>query len=163
MGAGTLVDGEGEEEGGRGRFQRRRRRPSGSQSRSRSRPFVASPCPSWTSPALLTLFRENATIIADNYLKSKNIKLRPGRKSKALKYDSKAYNVGKEVAKKINLKRKRVEGKGKGKGKAGGGFVLKEGARRKKRVKVEEEDQEGGSEEESEEDEGEEVDWYGDT
>ncbi|KAL8291406.1 hypothetical protein RQP46_002384 [Phenoliferia psychrophenolica] len=102
----------------------------------------------WTSPGQLALFRSTADAIADSFIKSQGVKLRKhkGRKRKALKYDSKAYKAGKEDAKKIDLKRKRIdEARGGKRAKKEGGFVLKTG----KKV-VKEEFGDGGSEEASE-------------
>ncbi|KAK4702843.1 hypothetical protein P7C70_g3376, partial [Phenoliferia sp. Uapishka_3] len=121
-------------------------------------PPEASSGASWTSSAQLALFRSNAGAIADSFLKSQGIELRTGRRRKPLKYDPKAYNIGKEDSKKIDLKRKRIdEGTSRTRGRAKraeGGHVLKQG---KKIVKVtsssqHEEDQEGFSHDESDDD-----------
>ncbi|THH34064.1 hypothetical protein EUX98_g51 [Antrodiella citrinella] len=68
--------------------------------------------PGWKSVQQLVQFRATSVAIADDYLKKQGIKLSKGRSSRfELKHDGewKLYNEGKEDAKKIDVKRKRIE------------------------------------------------------
>lgn len=56
----------------------------------------------------LTLFRAKAEGIADEYLKSNNVKLHRGRKSTAAK-DYAAYKQGKKDSRNVDVRRKRLE------------------------------------------------------
>lgn len=77
-------------------------------------------------------------MIATNFLKAQGVKLKVARKRKLLKYDSKAYGVGKEDAKKIDLKRKAIEERTDAKrAKKDGGHVLKSAPRKATPVKKE--------------------------
>lgn len=64
----------------------------------------------WQSMGQLTRFRKDAETIADDYLKATKVKLTTGRKRTANKIDSCAYKQGKEDSKKIDVKRRRLEG-----------------------------------------------------
>jgi hypothetical protein len=67
--------------------------------------------PTWTSALQLRQFRENAETIAEAYLKSTGLKLNKGRKRKPTIYDRGSYMKGWEDGKKVDLKRRRIEGK----------------------------------------------------
>ncbi|MCJ1264958.1 hypothetical protein MMC22_004833 [Lobaria immixta] len=62
----------------------------------------------WESEMQLTLFRAKAEGIADEYLKSNNVKLHRGRKSTAAK-DYAAYKQGKKDSRNVDVRRKRLE------------------------------------------------------
>ena len=64
----------------------------------------------WRDIGALVLFRENAQKIAEDYLKAKNVKPRKSRKRKNDIKDWTAYRAGKEDSKKIDVKRRRIEG-----------------------------------------------------
>ncbi|PWN32806.1 uncharacterized protein FA14DRAFT_174483 [Meira miltonrushii] len=66
--------------------------------------------PAWQSHAQLTIFKETAARIADDYLKEMNTKIR-NRKAKrnTAMHDSSAYKKGQEDARKVDLKRRRLE------------------------------------------------------
>lgn len=69
--------------------------------------------PGWRSVQQLVQFRATSIAIADDFLKEKGIKLRMGRKTHwELKYagEWQIYNEGREDAKKIDVKRKRIKG-----------------------------------------------------
>ncbi|KAF7376192.1 Carboxypeptidase [Mycena sanguinolenta] len=67
----------------------------------------------WSSVGQLVAFREQSIAIGDDYLKSQGVKLRKGRKLKALEFkDSEArriYNKGKKDAENIDVRQKRVK------------------------------------------------------
>ncbi|GLB44178.1 hypothetical protein LshimejAT787_1601080 [Lyophyllum shimeji] len=65
--------------------------------------------PSWNSALQLRTFRDNAQMIAKNYLKDMGTKVRKGRKPGKMKHDSVAYNKGWDDGKKVDLKRRRIE------------------------------------------------------
>jgi len=67
----------------------------------------------WTSGQQLTLFRDNALGIADEYMKKSKIKLRAGPRISGPNFKKGGYSnykQGKEDAKKIDVKRKRIKG-----------------------------------------------------
>lgn len=66
--------------------------------------------PAWQSHAQLTIFKETAARIADDYLKEMNTKIR-SRKSKrnTAMHDASAYKKGQDDALKVDLKRRRLE------------------------------------------------------
>ena len=64
----------------------------------------------WGNPWQLIKFRDNAARIADEWRKSQDIKLYARRKSRLIVHDWKAHKIGVNDSKKIDLKRKRVEG-----------------------------------------------------
>lgn len=70
----------------------------------------------WESAGQLVAFRESATVIADAFLKKEKpaLKLKPGRKRPILELKDattrKSYEQGKEDAKKIDVKRRRITG-----------------------------------------------------
>ncbi|KAF8532617.1 hypothetical protein JB92DRAFT_606732 [Gautieria morchelliformis] len=67
----------------------------------------------WTSAQQLTLFRNNASAIADDYLKQNNIKLRKGSRRTGPNLNSwenrQVYDQGCNDAKNIDIKRKRIK------------------------------------------------------
>ncbi|KAJ7096269.1 hypothetical protein C8R44DRAFT_812580 [Mycena epipterygia] len=67
----------------------------------------------WSSVGQLVAFRETSIAIGDDYLKTQGIKLRMGRKHKALEFkDSDArriYKRGKQDAEKIDVRQKRLK------------------------------------------------------
>jgi Protein of unknown function (DUF2786) len=66
--------------------------------------------PAWQSHAQLTIFKETAARIADDYLKEMNTKIRMRKaKRNAAMHDSSAYKKGQEDARKVDLKRRRLE------------------------------------------------------
>lgn len=67
------------------------------------------PAASWTSSAQLTLFRNNAASIADDFLKTQNIKIKTSKRKDKRKLDADAYKQGKVDARKIDVKRSRSE------------------------------------------------------
>ncbi|KAJ7596276.1 hypothetical protein C8J56DRAFT_916999 [Mycena floridula] len=68
----------------------------------------------WSSLQQLTAFRESTVAIGDDFLKSKKIKLHKGKKRPGLKLKDAearaAYIQGKEDAKNIDVKRRRIKG-----------------------------------------------------
>ena len=69
----------------------------------------AEPAASWTSSAQLTLFRNNAASIADDFLKTQDIKIKTSKRKDKRKLDADAYKQGKDDARKIDVKRSRSE------------------------------------------------------
>lgn len=71
--------------------------------------------PQWKSAGQLVTFRETSVAIADDYLKQQNIKLVSGSKRPDLgargPQEWAIYKQGKEDAKKIDVKRRRIKGK----------------------------------------------------
>ncbi|KAH8917461.1 hypothetical protein BT69DRAFT_1286636 [Atractiella rhizophila] len=65
--------------------------------------------PKWKNSQQLTLFRSNSVTIADSWKESNKIKLRKGRKFTAPKINHAAYNKGKTDAKKIDVRRRKIE------------------------------------------------------
>lgn len=65
----------------------------------------------WQSQAQLIIFKETAARIADDYLKviEKKVRTRKARKNTSL-HDPSAYEKGQEDARKVDLKRRRLEG-----------------------------------------------------
>lgn len=57
----------------------------------------------------LTLFRQTATNVADDYLKSEGIKLRGGRKITIYPKDLKAFREGQKDSRKIDVHQKAQE------------------------------------------------------
>ncbi|KZO95790.1 hypothetical protein CALVIDRAFT_598852 [Calocera viscosa TUFC12733] len=69
----------------------------------------------WTSGGQLTLFRNNAASVADEYLKQSKVQLRSGPKINGPNFKKggyENYQKGKADAKKIDVKRKRIKGAG---------------------------------------------------
>jgi len=67
----------------------------------------------WASGQQLSLFRSNALAIADEYIKKSKIKFRKGPKLNGPNFANGGYSIykqGKEDAKKIDVKRKRIKG-----------------------------------------------------
>lgn len=64
----------------------------------------------WQSALQLRTFRKNAEMVADEYIKESKVKLEKGRKRKANLIDRSAYKKGVEDSKKIDVKRRRLEG-----------------------------------------------------
>lgn len=64
----------------------------------------------WRDVGALVLFRENASKIADDHLKKQNITMSKGRKRTNNIRDWDAYRAGQEDSKKIDVKRRRIEG-----------------------------------------------------
>lgn len=67
------------------------------------------PAMSWTSSAQLTLFRNNAASIADEFLKTQDIKVKTSKRKDKRKLDANAYKQGKDDARKIDVKRSKSE------------------------------------------------------
>lgn len=71
--------------------------------------------PQWKSAGQLTAFRETSVAIADDYLKQQKIKLGKGRKLPGVsvkdRKEREIYNQGREDAKKIDVKRRRLKHK----------------------------------------------------
>ena len=65
--------------------------------------------PSWTSALQLRTFKDNAKTIADDYLKSTGLKLTKGRKFGKVQHDARAFNLGWDDGRKVDLKRRRIE------------------------------------------------------
>lgn len=68
------------------------------------------PEPEWKSTKQLTVFRETATRVAEDYLKSKNVKLSK-RRAGAKPKDWKTFNEGKKDGRKIDIRQKALEDK----------------------------------------------------
>lgn len=64
----------------------------------------------WKSAGALILFRQNAQKIAEDYLKANDVKLSKGRKRDYKVRDWDAYHDGVKDSKKIDVKRRRIEG-----------------------------------------------------
>ena len=69
----------------------------------------------WKSAQQLIIFRKNAMDIADEFVKASRLRLESVRERNVTIRDWKAYNTGKEAAKDIDVRRKRIKG-GKGDG-----------------------------------------------
>ena len=69
--------------------------------------------PTWQSTAQLVRFRSHSEAVADNYLKSVNIKLRTGRRHSELNLEDgdlrRAYEIGQRDARKIDVRRRRID------------------------------------------------------
>lgn len=63
----------------------------------------------WASHMQLMTFRENATKIADDYLKDHGVKLRTGRQRSHVIRDRQAYDKGVEDGKTIDVHKKRIK------------------------------------------------------
>lgn len=68
------------------------------------------PEPQWKSAMQLTLFRDTAAKIADDFLKANNMKLKNRRRGAKPK-DAKAFKEGRKDAKKIDVRQKALEDK----------------------------------------------------
>lgn len=68
------------------------------------------PAEQWQSMGQLIRFRKDAQTIADDYLRSTKLKTNKARKRAANQIDGKAYRKGQEDSKKIDVKRRRLEG-----------------------------------------------------
>ncbi|KAG5728248.1 hypothetical protein E4T56_gene19107 [Termitomyces sp. T112] len=66
--------------------------------------------PNWSSALQLRTFRDNAQTIAENYLKDSGLKLCQEQKRAAIKLNTSAYSKGWDDGKKVDLKRRRIEG-----------------------------------------------------
>lgn len=66
--------------------------------------------PQWKSAMQLTLFRQTAIQVADDYLKSKDLKLRHRRRGATAK-DPKAFKQGQKDSRKIDVRQKALEEK----------------------------------------------------
>ena len=64
----------------------------------------------WNTSQALVRFRQSATKVAEEYLKAQNTKLSAGRKRKRTVQDQESYRQGMEDSKKIDMKRRRIEG-----------------------------------------------------
>lgn len=64
----------------------------------------------WRNAGALVLFRENAQKAAATYLESQSVKLSSDRKRTKHIRDWSAYRAGQEDSKKIDVKRRRIEG-----------------------------------------------------
>ncbi|GLB44177.1 putative protein of unknown function (DUF2786) [Lyophyllum shimeji] len=73
-------------------------------------PESSDEAPSWTSALQLRTFRDNAKTIAENYLKDTGTKVRKGPKLREIKYDHAAFTKGWNDGRKVDLKRRRIEG-----------------------------------------------------
>jgi len=65
----------------------------------------------WRDAGALVLFRENAQKAAATYLGSQNVKLSSARKRTKHIRDGSAYRASQEDSKKIDVKRRRIEGR----------------------------------------------------
>ncbi|PPQ71061.1 hypothetical protein CVT26_011463 [Gymnopilus dilepis] len=65
--------------------------------------------PSWTSALQLRTFKDNAKTIAEDYIKSTGLKLTKGRKLGKVQHDTRAFNMGWDDGRKVDLKRRRIE------------------------------------------------------
>ena len=63
----------------------------------------------WTSNHALQLFRQSAEKVADDYLKSKYLKFRKGRKRQSTIRNFEAFKEGKKDSRRIDVKRRRIE------------------------------------------------------
>ena len=70
---------------------------------------VATPVTGWVSAMQLTIFRETASKIADDWLKAEDIKMSGRKRLTAAARDIHAYQQGKKDSKKIDVHQKRIE------------------------------------------------------